>query len=107
MTDLHMMEAMRRVRRETVRWLLLVTLNVTRPEPAAVSLIKPVLAATYFDITEAEIKREIAYLEERELVRVERDGLGTWYNLLTRHGVDVVEYTVPVEPGIARPRKDV
>ena len=29
--DLHMLETMQRARRETVRWLLLVTLNVTRP----------------------------------------------------------------------------
>lgn len=105
-TDIHLMETIRRARRETLRWLLLVTLNVTRPEPAAITLIKQVIAATYSDITDAEVKRELVYLEDRELVRIERDSLGGWYSVLTRHGVDVVEYTIPVEPGIARPRKD-
>jgi len=28
-----------------------------------------------------------------------------WTAELTRHGVDVVEYTVECEPGIARPKK--
>ncbi len=104
--DLHMLETMQRARRETVRWLLLVTLNVTRPESASITLIKPVLMASYSDITDAEIKRELCYLQDRELIRIERDPLGTWNSSITRHGVDIVEYTIPVEPGISRPRKD-
>ena len=62
--------------------------------------------ATYSDITDAEIKRELCYLEDRELIRIERDPLGNWNSRITRHGVDIVEYTIPVEPGISRPRKD-
>ena len=104
--DLNMLETMRRARRETLRWLLLVTLNVTRPETASITLVKPVLMATYSDITDAEIKRELCYLEDRELVRITRDPLGNWDSRITRHGVDIVEYTIPVEPGIIRPRKD-
>lgn len=76
--DLHMLETIQRARRETMRWLLLVTLNVTRPESASINLIKPVLMASYADITDAEIKRELCYLEDRELVRIERHPLGDW-----------------------------
>lgn len=104
--DISHHDLMHRVRRETVRWLLLVTLNVTRPESASITLIKPVLQASYADTTADEIRRELAYLESRELIHITRDSLGGWACKLTRAGVDVVEYTVPCEPGIARPSRD-
>ena len=48
---------------------------------------------------------ELHYLRERDLCHVETDPLGYVTASLTRHGVDVAEYTVAVEPGIARPAK--
>jgi len=34
-----------------------------------------------------------------------REASPAWFGKLTREGVDVVEYTVLCDPGIARPRK--
>ena len=45
------------------------------------------------------------YLQGRQLLDIEGEDSDVWFAKLTRAGIDVVEYTVPVEPGIARPRK--
>ena len=92
-----------RVRREQIRWFLLQALNVARPVGAFGEMLLAIVQATYADATMQEIKRELDYLDERALVKVERDPTDRWHCDLTRHGVDVVEYTVAVEPGIARP----
>lgn len=95
--------SMARVRREHIRWYLLLSLNVARPAGAPTQLLLSVIQATYADTTEQEIRRELVYLEARELVKIERDPRDHWHCDLTRYGVDLAEYTVPVEPGIARP----
>jgi hypothetical protein len=41
----------------------------------------------------------------RNLISIDHQPDGRWFCKLERYGVDVVEYTVPVEPGIARPEK--
>lgn len=99
-----MQAQMAKARRETMRWLLLVALNVARPTGMSLQAARSVIAATYADVTELELKRELDYLADRELVSIQRDPLGAWHAELTRTGVDVVEYTVPVEPGILRPQ---
>lgn len=93
-----------RVRREDIRWYLLVAANVSRPQGSYVESMLAVVRAVYADATEHEIKRELDYLEERELVKIERDGMDRWFVQLTRHGIDLVEYTTPIEPGISRPK---
>ncbi|MCW5666513.1 MAG: hypothetical protein KIT35_21995 [Piscinibacter sp.] len=95
---------MARVRREQIRWFLLLALNVARPAGAYSEVLLSVVQATYADATRLEIHRELDYLEERELVHIHRDPTDRWSCELTRHGVDIVEYTVDVEPGIARPK---
>lgn len=92
-----------RIRREQTRWFLLVALNVSRPVGAPIEVLLSVVQATYPDSTAQEIRRELVYLEDRALVKIERDPRDHWHCDLTRHGVDLAEYTVPVEPGIARP----
>lgn len=96
--------SMARVRREQIRWFLLQALNVARPVGAMDAMLLAIVQATYADATLQEIKRELDYLEERELVKIERGPTDRWHCDLTRHGVDLVEYTTPVEPGIARPK---
>jgi len=96
--------AVARARREQIRWFLLVTLNVARPAGAPNLLLLSVIQATYEDATEQEIRRELDYLADRELVKIDKDPLDRWRCDLTRIGVDLVEYTIPVEPGIARPK---
>ena len=94
-----------RIRRENLRWLIILTLNNARPIGAYEGPILSVAQSEYPDATPLELRRELEYLHERELVRVERRPDGPWHASLTRHGVDVAEYTVDCEPGIARPAR--
>lgn len=93
-----------RARREAIRWHLIATANISRPQGIYVEAMLPIVQSVYPDATEHELRREIDYLEERELVKVERDGMDRWFVTLTRHGIDLAEYTTAVEPGIARPK---
>ena len=104
MPDLLNFDAAKKERRERLRWFILRALDVMRPEGGYVQTIVDVVAPIYRDVTELEIKRELDYLAERDLVEVKIDPTGTWYAKLERFGVDVVEYSVDVEPGIARPK---
>ena len=94
-----------RVRREALRWLILLTLNNARPLGCAEGPILSVAQTQYPDASPLELRREIDYLADRELVHVHKSPYGAWHAELTRHGVDVAEYTVDVQPGIARPVK--
>lgn len=96
-------ELIAKVRRETIRWLLLYAVNIARPRGINTEALLPILQSTYADATHNEIRRELDYLEERELVRIEKDPLDRWFVDLRRYGIEVVEYTVPCDPGIARP----
>lgn len=66
------------------------------------SAITPMLP----DLTPLELRRNLDYLAERNLVTITgRDSQPQWFCKLDRYGIDVVEYTVACEPGIARPAK--
>jgi len=52
-----------------------------------------------------ELRREMDYLHDRELIKLDKQPSGRWHAELSRFGVDVAEYTVSCEPGIARPAK--
>lgn len=94
-----------RLRREAIRWLIILTLNNARPVGAFESSVLSVAQSVYPDATALELRRELDYLHERELVGLDKQPSGHWFAALTRHGVDVAEYTVDCEPGIARPAK--
>jgi Fe2+ or Zn2+ uptake regulation protein len=94
-----------KARREYLRWLVLQTLDKGRPRPVHEQMILVVARAIYPDVMPEEIRRKLDYLEKRELVRIIKDPSGPWLAELTRHGVDIVDYTVPVDAGIARPEK--
>lgn len=94
-----------RLRREALRWLILLTLNNARPVGAFEAVVLSVAQSEYPDATPLELRREMDYLDERELVKIDKQPSGKWFAELTRHGVDVAEYTVNCEPGIARPAK--
>lgn len=94
-----------KVRRESLRWLVLLTLNNARPIGAYEGPILAVAQSEYPDATPLELRRELDYLADRKLVEVERRPDGRWHAELTRYGVDIAEYTVTCEPGIARPEK--
>ena len=90
-----------RVRRESLRWSLLVALNKTRPYTASETLLLEVSRAIYPDTTQLELRREL----DCKMVELEKRPSGDWFADLSRLGVDIVEYTVECGPGIARPEK--
>ena len=94
-----------KAQREEARWRILKVLDAGRPYQVAETIVWRTLHDVRLPITPNGLRKELDYLEERGLVRIDgRDG-PTWMAELTREGVDVVEYTVPVEPGVARPAK--
>jgi len=94
-----------RHRREFVRWVVIMAANIARPAKSTLRMLLGVVQGEYPDATEMEVRRELDYLESRELLELITDPLGGVLVDLTRHGIDVAEYTVTVEPGIARPPK--
>lgn len=94
-----------RIRRENLRWLIILTLNNARPIGAFEGPILSVAQSEYQDATPLELRRELDYLYDRQLVTLDKQPSGRWHAELTRIGVDLAEYTIPCEPGIARPAK--
>ncbi|OQS39049.1 hypothetical protein [Chromobacterium haemolyticum] len=94
-----------KVRRESMRWQVLLVLNNARPMGAYEELILSVVQALYPDATPHELRRQLDYLEDRCMVKLEREPGGRWHADLTRLGVDLAEYTVDCQPGIGRPEK--
>lgn len=93
-----------KARREELRWLILRALSAARPVGTSESIIRNAVEPVVADVTLTEIRRELDYLEKRDLVSVERDR-PAWFARINNHGIDLVEYTVDCRPGIARPKK--
>lgn len=94
-----------KVRRESMRWLLLLALYNARPVDLAEAVVLMTAQAMFPDATPLEIRRELDYLSDRKLVDLRKDPAGPWWGNLTRYGTDIVEYTVDCSAGIARPKK--
>ncbi|EAP2900163.1 hypothetical protein FTZ77_08080 [Salmonella enterica] len=94
-----------RIRRESLRWCLLVALNKARPYTTSEQLLFDIARSVYPDTTKLEVRQELDYLSDRRLTEITRQPGGMWFADLTRTGIDLVEYTIPCEPGIARPDK--
>lgn len=94
-----------KVRRESIRWHILLTLNNASPIGAWEEVILSVTQALYPDETALDLRRNLDYLAERGLVKLVKHPGGRWFADLTRHGVDIAEYTVDCEPGIGRPAR--
>lgn len=93
-------------RREHIRWLLLRTLDNARPGDFPDDGLLATIQGLYRDATLQEIRRELGYLEDRKLIEIVDKHTGIWRAELIRYGVDIVEYTVECEAGIARPKRD-
>lgn len=96
---------MEKTRRETIRWHILVATNAGAPRPVAETLLLSAIQSIPVECTALELRKQLDYLEDRHLLRLARNEGAPWTAELTRHGVDVVEYTVTCDPGIARPKK--
>ncbi|MGE0333215.1 MAG: hypothetical protein AB7P37_21250 [Ramlibacter sp.] len=82
---------------------MLTAIYQSRPYGIYTEALLPVIQAVYTDATHLEIRQELDYLEERELVKIKRDGMDRWMVDLSRTGMDCVEYTIDCQPGISRP----
>lgn len=94
-----------KVRRESMRWMVLLTLHNASPIGAYEELVLVTLQAMYPDATALEVRRHLDYLADRGLVELNKEPGGRWFADLTRDGTDVAEYTVTCDAGIARPPK--
>ena len=94
-----------KVRRESLRWLIILALYNARPEDLAEAVVLLTAQAMFPDATPLEVRRELDYLSDRKLVELRKDPAGPWGGNLTHYGTDIAEYTVPCDAGIARPAK--
>ncbi len=94
-----------KIRREGLRWYLILALYNARPEELSEQPVQMTMQSIYPDVTPMEVRKELDYLADRNLVELRKEPSGRWWSSLTRTGVDVAEYTVDIEPGIARPAK--
>jgi len=95
-----------KVRREFMRWQILLALNNARDvDGTGETLLLAIVQAEFPDASALELRRELDYLAERDLIRLTKRPDGRWLADINRYGIDVVEYTVDVDPGIARPQK--
>lgn len=92
-------------RREFMRWVLMLALYNARPIGAWEELLLSVVQGVWPDATKHEVRLNLDYLLDRKLIVLEKEPSGRWRAELNRYGVDIVEYTVVCEPGIARPEK--
>lgn len=86
-----------------LRWTILRTIMVGGHLGATDRMALEVARAEFLGVERRDLRDEIAYLEARKLVSVERSEVQAWRITLTRYGRDVVDYTCHVAPGIARP----
>ena len=86
-----------------LRWTVLRTLMVGGHIGATDKMCLDVCRAEYLGVTIERVRTELDYLESRRLTEIERSEVRPWRARLTRHGRDVVDYEVAVEPGITRP----
>lgn len=94
-----------KIRRENLRWYLILALYNARPEELCEEIIQGTMRAIIQDVTPMEVRQQLDYLADRELVKLRKEPSGRWWGDLTRFGTDLAEYTVDCEPGIARPAK--
>jgi len=95
-----------KAQREEARWRILKGLDVGRPYPVGEGILLRLLADISLPISPAGLRRELGYLQGRDLVKLTQPPTGQWLAELTRIGIDLVEYTVDCDPGIARPARD-
>lgn len=94
-----------KIRREGMRWNLLNLLHKAHPYSTGEAFALDVMRDIYPDVTPTEIRRELDYLGDRGLIKLTKSPAGQWHAELNRYGVDIVEYTIDCDPGIARPPK--
>lgn len=94
-----------KARREGMRWHLINTLNKARPYTSSEVFLLDVMRGIYPDVTALELRQQLEYLQNRRLLNLTKQPSGMWFADLTHLGVDIAEYTIDCQAGIARPEK--
>lgn len=94
-----------KARREGMRWHLINTLNKARPYTSSEVFLLDVMRGIYPDVTALELRQQLEYLQDRKLIDLTKQPSGMWFADLNRLGVDIAEYTIDCQAGIARPEK--
>jgi hypothetical protein len=94
-----------KARREELRWMILRALYAAQPIGTTEIIVMQAIMPVCPDVTLIEVRRELDYLAERDLVTVYSENTPVWFAKINRHGIDIVEYTVVCHPGIARPKR--
>ena len=93
------------VRLEGARWQILQACHIGGHVGVTETMLVHTLSSIFAAITRQWVRDQLAYLESRRLVDLQRHDIHDWRVTLTRHGWDVATYVVECEPGIARPVK--
>lgn len=94
-----------KARREGMRWHLINTLNKARPYTSSEVFLLDVMRGIYPNTTQLELRQQLEYLQDRKLIDLSKQPSGMWFADLNRLGVDIAEYTIDCQAGIARPEK--
>ena len=97
--------AIERARREGMRWQIISMLHKARPYTSSETFVRQVLDGIYPGVTALEVRQQLDYLLDRKMLQLNKQPYGEWFADLTRLGVDIAEYTIDCQPGIARPVK--
>lgn len=92
-----------RGQREEARWVILRTCDAARPTAARENQIARILGELGLGMTERELRRELSYLAEKQLLTIPNLKAKVWHGALTAYGIDVVEFAKEAPPGIDRP----
>jgi DNA-binding transcriptional ArsR family regulator len=94
-----------KAQREETRWRILRALDAGRPLSVSETVLFRALSDASLPISPVSLRRELDYLRDKNLIKLSGEGGPVWAAELTGLGVDVVEYTIPAPPGIARPKR--
>ena len=92
-----------KARREGLRWNILKLLHMAAPYTTNEALVLDTMRGIYPDASQDEVRKQLDYLEDRDLIELRKEPSGTWFANIDRYGTDIVEYSVDCDPGIARP----
>lgn len=94
-----------KAKREGMRWQIINALNKARPYPTSEVFLIEIMQSIYGEVTNLELRQQLDYLEDRDVLSIDKKPYGLWFADLTRIGIDIAEYTISCEAGIARPEK--
>ena len=93
------------VRREVLRWMVLVVANTSDSSGVTEAFLKGSLAGHFPVLPSDVLRHEVRYLEGRGYLHVHASEAAPWRAVITANGVDLVEYRAECPASIARPKR--